>query len=42
MKAITIKDIDNEVHRKFKTACAQNATDMRAELIKFMAEYPAK
>ena len=39
-KAITIKNIDPELFRKFKVACAQNEIDMRKAIIEFMENYP--
>lgn len=39
-KAITIKNIDPELFRKFKVACAQNEIDMRKAILDFMTEYP--
>ena len=40
MKAITIKNIDQEIFKRFKVACAENDTDMRAAIIAFMERYP--
>ena len=39
-KAITIKNIDPELFRKFKVACAQNEIDMRKTILEFMENYP--
>ena len=40
MKAITIKNIDPELFKRFKIACAENDTDMRAAILAFMERYP--
>ena len=40
MKAITIKNIDPELFRKFKVACAENSVDMRQAILDFMHDYP--
>jgi len=42
MKAITIKNIDPEIFRKFKVACAENEIDMRQAILDFMERYPNK
>jgi hypothetical protein len=39
-KAITIKNIDPELFRKFKVACAQKSIDMRQAILEFMRDYP--
>ena len=39
-KAITIKNIDPEIFRKFKVACAENSIDMRQAILDFMRDYP--
>jgi len=36
MKTFLIKNIPEEVHRKFKVYCAQKENTMREELIRFM------
>jgi hypothetical protein len=41
-KAITIKNIDSEIFRKFKVACAQNEIDMRQAILDFMRGYPTQ
>ena len=41
-KAITIKNIDPVIFRKFKIACTQNVIDMRQALIGFMEKYPGQ
>jgi len=41
-KAITIKNIDPELFRKFKIACAQNEIDMRRAILDFMTKYPTE
>lgn len=40
MKAITIKNIDPEIFKRFKIACAENDIDMRAAILSFMKRYP--
>ena len=39
-KAATIKNIDPEIFRKFKVACAENSIDMRQAILDFMRDYP--
>ncbi len=41
LKAITIKNIDPALFKKFKAACVENDTDMRAALLRFMEQYGA-
>jgi len=36
MKTFLLKNIPDEVHRKFKVYCAQKENTMREELIRFM------
>ena len=38
-KAITIKDIDPDMYRRFKIACARNDTNMKAAILEFMEKY---
>lgn len=40
-KAITLKNINPELFKDFKVACAENDTDMRQALLWFMKEYGA-
>ena len=37
---ILIKNVDPETLKAFKLACLQNDTNMRAEIIRFMEQYP--
>jgi hypothetical protein len=41
LKAVTVKNIDPALFKKFKAACVENDTDMRAALIRFMEQYGA-
>lgn len=41
-KAITIKEIDPGIYRKFKAACAGNGISVRQAVINFMTTYPKK
>lgn len=39
LKAITIKGIDPDIFKRFKVACAENDTNMRAAILWFMGKY---
>jgi len=39
MKSTTIKNIDPEIFRKFKVACAENDIDMRSAILGFMDQF---
>lgn len=41
-KAITIKEIPEDVHYKFKLACAKNRVEMKAAIIDYMKAYGDK
>ena len=42
LKAFTLKDIDPELFKTFKIACAKNDTTMRKVILDFMRDYPKK
>jgi len=42
VKAITIRNIDPDIFRKFKVACAENDIDMRKAILGFMEKYPSE
>lgn len=40
LKAMTIKDIDPKIYRKFKVACVENEIEIRQAILDFMKDYP--